>query len=230
MFYSTPGYQYNYRANAQGKTNLIESIYFCLRGRSFRAEKDRDIINWQGENTSINAEVKVLTRNLAIQWLANAKNKKLKINGNDSPRSDLDYFGVVLFCPEDMYLVKGSPQERRRFLDYEVGPLNPHYSQAWRKYAKVLSQRNSLLKEIRDRRSSQDMLELWDQQLFKYGAKIIYLRLQILTKLIPIARNIHQGITSGSEELQAKYLSSLVLEPGLKEEQIYQIFASASKK
>lgn len=217
-------------ANAQGKTNLIESIYFCLRGRSFRAERDRDVINWQGENTSINAEINVLDRKIQIQWLANAKSKKLKINGNDTPRSELDVLGVVLFCPEDMYLVKGSPQERRRFMDYEVGPLNPQYSHAFRQYNRVLTQRNSLLKEIRDRRSTQEMLEVWDQQLFRYGAKIIFLRLQILAKLIPMAKNIHYEITSGSEELQAKYLSSLVLEPGLKEDQIASIFNSASKK
>lgn len=216
--------------NAQGKTNLLEAIYYSLRGRSFRAEKDLDIVNWHHKPTKIETEVQLATRILNIQWKITNSNKKLLINGVDKPRSELDFFGVVLFCPEDLSLIKGSPQERRRFLDYEVGPLNPAYSKSWRQYARVLTQRNALLKEIRDRRSNQDMLEVWDEQLYRYGAKIINLRLQVLKKLIPLARRTHYHLTGGKEELQAKYLSSLVLEPSMNEEQIYQIFAQASKK
>lgn len=216
--------------NAQGKTNLLESIYYCLRGRSFRAERDRDIIKWHRDKASINADISLADRNVRVQWSINAAGKKLHINGSESPRSELDYFGVVLFSPEDLYLVKGSPQERRHFLDYDAGPLRPEYSQAFRQYARVLTQRNSLLKEIRDKRSSQEMLELWDEQLFRYGAKLIFLRLQVLSRLIPLARSIHSELTSGTEEFQAKYLSSLVLEQGMTEDNINRVFASTSKQ
>jgi len=217
-------------SNAQGKTNLLESIYYSLRGRSFRAEKDKDVINWQANTATINTEIEVSARNFLLQWLIKTGDKKLRVNGADTPRSGLDHFGVVLFCPEDLYLVKGSPQQRRRFLDYEVGPLDPGYNHAWKQYTRVLTQRNTLLKEIRDRRSSQDLLEIWDDQLYRHGARVIFLRLKTLKKLIPIARQIHAGLTNGQEELQAKYLSSLVLEPGLTEEQIHVIFARASRK
>lgn len=216
--------------NAQGKTNLLESIYYTLRGRSFRAERDKDIIQWQKDTTTIQTGVLYKARKIEIQWKIKEINKKLTINGVDTPRAELDHFGVVLFCPEDLNLVKGSPQERRKFLDHDVGSLNPGYGKTWRQYARVVTQRNSLLKEIRDRRASQDMLEVWDEQLYRHGARVIYLRLQILKKLIPIARNIHLQITSGGEELQAKYLSSLALEPGLTEEQIYQIFLKTGQK
>ncbi|SHK53262.1 DNA replication/repair protein RecF [Desulforamulus aeronauticus] len=219
-------------SNAQGKTNLLESIYYTFRGRSFRAERDKDIIHWQNDTTTIRTGVLLNSRNVDIKWKIKENNKKLIINGIDTPRAELDHFGVVLFCPEDLYLVKGSPQERRKFLDNDVGSLNPGYSKTWRQYARVLTQRNTLLKEIRDKRTSQtqDMLEVWDEQLYRHGARVIYLRLQILKKLIPIARSIHHKITEGAEELQAKYLSSLALEPGLTEEQIYQIFFKTGQK
>lgn len=217
-------------SNAQGKTNLIEAVYYCLRGHSFRAEKDNDIIKWHSTHTQISSDIQFSNRTLTTQWKIKEKQKKLFINEVETARSELDQLGVVLFCPEDLTLIKGSPQERRRFLDYEVGPLNPSYSKTWRQYARVLTQRNSLLKEIRDRRANQDMLEVWDEQLYRHGAKVIFLRLQVLKKLIPIARKMHHSLTGGLEELQAKYYSSLVLEPNLNEEQIYQIFAAASKK
>ncbi|AEG58311.1 DNA replication/repair protein RecF [Desulforamulus ruminis] len=217
-------------SNAQGKTNLLESIYYTLRGRSFRAEKDRDVINWKSAKTAVNTQLETSSGKFFIQWSIETKGKKLWINGAESTRSELSPFGVVLFSPEDLYLVKGSPQERRHFLDYEVGFLNPGYHYTWKQYSRVVTQRNSLLKEIRTRRSSQEMLEVWDEQLYRYGARIIFLRLQILAKLIPIARKIHYGLTGNQEELQAKYLSSLVLEPGLAEDQIYDIFARSSKK
>lgn len=216
--------------NAQGKTNLLEAIFYSLRGRSFRAERDKDVICWQSEQTVLQTEVEFASRTFVIQWKIREGNKKLLVNGVETPRSELDHFGVVLFCPEDLHLIKGSPQERRHFLDYDVGPLNPTYSRSWRQYARVLTQRNTLLKEIRDRRAAQEMLEVWDEQLYRHGARVILLRLQVLKKLIPVARRIHHELTRGDEELQAKYLSSLVLEPGLTEDQIYHIFAAASKK
>ncbi|MEG6522708.1 DNA replication/repair protein RecF [Desulfotomaculum sp. 1211_IL3151] len=217
-------------SNAQGKTNLLESIFYSLRGRSFRAEKDKDITKWQSNRTIINTEVHLASRNFNIQWQISERVKKFFLNGVETARSELDHFGVVMFSPEDLYLIKGSPQERRHFLDFEVGSLSPGYSKIWRQYTRVLSQRNTLLKEIRDRRSTRDMLDVWDDQLFRHGAKVIYLRLQVLKKLIPIARKIHFSLTGGAEELQVKYLSSLVLEPGLTEGNIYQVFLNSSKK
>lgn len=216
--------------NAQGKTNMLEAIYYSLRGRSFRAEKDKDVISWQSEQTLLQTEVEYAARSFTIQWKIREGNKKLLFNGAETPRTELDHLGVVLFCPEDLHLIKGSPQERRHFLDYDVGPLNPTYSRIWRQYARVLTQRNTLLKEIRDRRANQEMLEIWDEQLYRHGARVVFLRLQVLKRLIPVARSIHHRLTQGNEELQAKYLSSLVLEPGLSEDQIYQIFAAASQK
>ncbi len=217
-------------SNAQGKTNLLESVYYTLRGRSFRAEKDGDIINWQSKKTAIHTHLESCSRDFYIQWSIEDGGKKLYLNGTESPRTELHHFGIVLFSPEDLYLVKGSPQERRRFMDNEAGPLHPGYHHASRQYARVLTQRNTLLREMRGRRSSGEMLEIWDEQLYRHGAKILFLRLQVLAKLIPVARKIHQELTGKQEELQAKYLSSLVLEPGLKEEQIYDIFSQASKK
>ncbi|GAB6179176.1 DNA replication/repair protein RecF [Desulfotomaculum defluvii] len=217
-------------SNAQGKTNLLEGIYYSLRGRSFRAERDKDISKWQTKQTIIDSEISLTSRIFHIHWKIGERTKKLFFNGVETPRSELDHFGVVMFSPEDLYLIKGSPQERRHFLDFEVGQLSPGYSKIWRQYSRVLHQRNTLLKEIRDRRSNPEMLEVWDDQLYRHGAKVIYLRLEVLKKLIPLARKIHFSLTGGAEELQVKYLSSLVLEPGLSEEKIYQIFLNSSKK
>ncbi|AEF92909.1 DNA replication and repair protein recF [Desulfotomaculum nigrificans CO-1-SRB] len=216
--------------NAQGKTNLLESIYYSLKGHSFRADRDRDVIKWQQETAVINTEIMVSSRQFLIQWLIKASGKKFRLNGTEVPRAELDQFGVVLFCPEDLYLVKGSPQERRRFLDLEVGPLHPGYSHACRQYARVLSQRNILLKEIRGRQANPDILDIWDEQLYRHGARVIFLRLQVLKKLIPVARSIHLELTNGLEQLQAKYLSSLVLDLSFSEEQIYQVFSQAAKQ
>lgn len=215
--------------NAQGKTNLLESIFFNLNGYSFRANPEKDLINWQRDFSNV---VTVL-ENQKQRWqqtVAINKNgqKKFLINGVARKRKELGHSGVVLFTPDDLALVKSSPQVRRKFLDQEVGPFYPGYRHYLQQFNKVLTHRNHLLKSIRAGRESSAMLELWDQQLVENGVNVLLGRLAILKKMAPhVIRWYH---SMGQENLEIRYLSSLKIEPPVDETHLREKFNQLLKK
>lgn len=138
-----------YGPNAQGKTNFIEAVQLACSGKSFRALRDAEMIAKGSGWARLLAVLELHSGPCEVEVLLRPGEKRIKKNGKLSSLLPLGWPGVVVFTPQDLTLVSGPPQERRRFLDEELGPLSPHYSYSLKRYNKVLTQRNQLLREIK---------------------------------------------------------------------------------
>lgn len=199
--------------NAQGKTNILESILMLSLAKSHRANRDSEMIRWGAESAFAAAEIERNHRRYSLDLRVLKHGKKVRVNGIEKRKlSDfIGHLNVVLFAPEDLMLVKGGPQQRRRFLDIELGQMSPQYLYNLTQYHKVLQQRNNLLKNSeRLDESLTGNLTIWDEQLVEYGSKIIQKRLEFIDKLQNFSSEIHQRVTSGKETLYLRYASSLL--------------------
>lgn len=197
--------------NAQGKTNLMEALFVLALTKSHRTSKDQELIAFEQPSAHISAEVEKKYGAVRLELSLSQQGKKAKINGLEQ-RKLSDFIGtlnVVMFAPEDLEIVKGTPGVRRRFLDMEIGQVAPSYLFHLQQYQKVLVQRNNLLKQLWGKDAAQQaMLDIWDTQLVEHGVKIVKKRKQFIKKLQKWAETIHQGITNGLEELSLHYLPS----------------------
>ncbi len=162
--------------NAQGKTNLMEAIYLLAFTKSHRTPREKELIQWEHEYATIKGEVTKRNRTFPLEIILSAKGKKAKLNHLEQKRLS-DYIGalnVVMFAPEHLSLVKGPPQIRRRFIDMELGQIQPRYIYHLGQYQKTLRQRNHLLKQMQ-RREKQDptMLEVLTDQLIQHAATLL---------------------------------------------------------
>ncbi|MHA0857578.1 DNA replication/repair protein RecF [Paenibacillus sp. CMAA1364] len=198
-------------SNAQGKTNLLEAIFVMALTKSHRTSKDRELIAFEQAKAHVAATVEKKYGSLLLELMLSPQGKKAKINGLEQ-RKLSEFIGslnVVMFAPEDLEIVKGTPGIRRRFLDMEIGQVQPSYLYHLQQYQKVLLQRNNLLKQLWGKEDKQQvMLDVWNEQLVVHGVKIIKNRKQFIMKLQKWAEAIHQGITKNSENLQLRYVPS----------------------
>lgn len=201
--------------NAQGKTNILESIYLCATARSHRTHQEKEVIRWDQEAAHITMQVQKRTFEDIIDFHITNKGKSVAIN--KLPVGKLgELFGiltVVMFSPEDLQLIKKSPKERRRFIDIELCQLDKMYYYALRQYHQVLKQRNNMLKQFYKNKDI-SMLEVWDMQLIQYAKDVIDRRTQFIKELNEVARQIHSDISGGKETLEVIY------EPNVKSDQI----------
>ena len=209
--YFTNGVNIIHGDNAQGKTNILEAIYFCAIGRSPRADNSRELICFGKEEAHVQVEVErdnyPFTIDAHIQQSGSKSTKTLSI-GRVAVKNTRELFGrlmVVLFSPEDLRLIKSGPSERRRFMDMEICQLSPVYYSDLRDYYRALKQRNQLLKQLRRDRSQAESLYIWDEQLIKSGLRIMRTRSAFITKISEIAQETHKSITSGKETLTLTY-------------------------
>lgn len=198
--------------NAQGKTNILEAIFYAATGKSHRTNLDQELINWGEKFFRITVFAERALGSVKIEISTRLDGKKvLKVN-NHIQRKLSELIGtinVVLFSPEDMMMVKGGPSVRRKFLDIEISQTSPFYCHNLVNYNKVLTQRNNLLKAIREKRESSELLEVWDMQLVEFGCHITRKREEVIKKIYPIAAGIHETITGGTEELKVAYVPSV---------------------
>ncbi|MPQ27324.1 DNA replication/repair protein RecF [Bacillus paralicheniformis] len=198
--------------NAQGKTNLMEAIYVLAMAKSHRTSNDKELIRWDEDYAKIEGRVIKKNGSVPIQLVISKKGKKGKVNHIEQQKLS-QYVGAVntiMFAPEDLNLVKGSPQVRRRFLDMEIGQVSPVYLHDLSLYQKILSQRNHFLKQLQTRKQTdQTMLDVLTEQLTEFAAKVVMKRLQFVDQLEKWAQPIHSGISRGVEELTLKYHTSL---------------------
>lgn len=195
--------------NAQGKTNLIESIYLLATGRSHRTFRDTDLIKWNATAAQVKAQVNTQMGSFSMRvLLSNNRRKRFWIGGEELRRqSDLiGFLNVVLFSPDDLQLVKGSPSMRRHFIDLGLAQVSKVYRHDLVEYNKVLQQRNSLLKNIAERKAKVDELHLWDAQLIEYGTRLMYKRAHAIQRIAGFAGESHKGISGGEENLTIHYL------------------------
>ena len=195
--------------NAQGKTNILEAIYYCAFAKSHRTSKDKELINWNGEHAFISVDVgrERLDKRIDISILKDGK-KSIRINKIKIKKIGelFGNFNVVMFSPEDLRIIKDSPGVRRKFINMELCQLNPKYYYNLVQYNKVLNERNILL---RNRNTSSEMLEIYDMQLVEFGYNIIRDRIKYIESLNKYAEKIHSDITSGKEKINFKYISTI---------------------
>lgn len=197
-----------YGDNAQGKTNILESIYMLATTKSHRGSKDKEIIRFDSDESHIRASVRKMDISHRIDMhLRKNKSKGVAIDMLPIRRSAelMGLVNIILFSPEDLSIIKNSPVERRRFIDMELCQLNKIYYSNLSTYNKILNQRNSLLKQISFDNSQIDMLDVWDNQLAEYGIKIIKDRNNFINMINEIIFDIHKKLTSGKENLVVRY-------------------------
>lgn len=199
--------------NAQGKTNLLEAIYVSGFGKSFRTNKESELVEFTQGFGSVKIEFERdngLKETIEYRIQSNNQ-KKFLINGvNITKISELlGRINLILFYPDDLKLIKDSPAERRRFLNRELSHISHVYCLDIIEYNRVLLQRNELLKKIKYTPEFKDMIEVWDEQLSDKGARLIMKRMNFAESLNSVAGNIHNRITDGKEHLKVSYLTSV---------------------
>lgn len=194
--------------NGQGKTNLIEAIYYSAIGKSPKTTKDTDLINWAKDKASFSLKVEknAGSKNIEIIFSKTAK-KVVRVNSVNLLKIGdlLGNVNVVFFSPDELKLVKDAPQDRRKFLDTDISQLSKNYFYLLNKYNKIIDQRNKLLKSFEDEKLIEQTLPIWDIQLADVGSKIIKYRIDFIEKLKGIANKAHDYLTSKKEDLQIEY-------------------------
>lgn len=212
--------------NAQGKTNLLEAIFMCATGKSFRTNRDKEIINLNKSQAYLGADISIGENDKFIEIkLEKDKAKRIRINKRELKNQKELYSGlnIVVFSPDDLNLIKGGPQERRNFLDSEISQIKPVYSYNLTRYNKILYQRNNLLKTSKFQSNIEELLEIFDLQLAKIGTDIILERKRYIEELAVIVNNVHRKLTSGNENLTLDYTSNIeILENKLEMEKKYK--------
>lgn len=206
-----------YGDNAQGKTNILESMYVCATSKSHRGSKDREIIRFDNDDSHIKVNVKKNDMNYRIDMhLKKNKPKGIAVNGIPIKRA-VELFGIlniVFFSPEDLNIIKNGPSERRRFIDMELSQLDKIYLDCLINYNKVVNQRNSLLKEyaFSGREDIISSLDIWDMQLVKYGNDVIKSREKFVKEINDLVKSIHTKLSGDREQLE------IIYEPCVKEQ------------
>ena len=203
----SPGLNIFLGANAQGKTNLLEAIYYASLGRSHRTAKDSDLVSFQAPAGLLQlAFSRAGVKNRLELKIPRKGRRKILLNGEAiPPRALVGELRTVLFSPEDLFLIKGAPQGRRRFLDSEISQASPAYYHELLTYTHLLAQRNALLKRIREDRAPRSLLSSWDPQLSRSAAKITQKRQEAVKKLHMLANLMQRRISGSLENLALSY-------------------------
>jgi len=210
-------------ANAQGKTSLLEALYYLATAQSHHATSDRQLIHFLALRAEAQPFAKIVAeaaggsgappRRIDIRLILEANGlgegrlrKEVFVNGVKKRVGDLaGLVNVVLFLPQDLAVVEGAPSDRRRYLDLMLCQVDPTYNFALAEYGKVLTQRNALLKQLQDQGGLEGQLEFWDERLCEHGALIFTARAVALADLEALASAIHRDLTSGAEGLRLGY-------------------------
>lgn len=211
--------------NAQGKTNLLEAIYMCATGRSFRTNRDKEIINFQKKEAYVGANILVGRFDKFIELkLDREKTKIIRMNKTELKNyKELNTgLSVIVFSPDDLKLIKDGPSERRSFMDMGISQLKPVYNYNLSRYNKILFQRNNILRSNKFKRDLIGLLDVFDMQLSKIGTSIILERSMFVNELYKICRETHNRLTLNNEEIMLKYNSNVpVLENKAEMEKLY---------
>lgn len=204
-------------ANAQGKTNLLEAIFYVAIGKSFRTSHDEDMIRFGADVCEISMDFEDSQReqNLTVRLMA-GKRRRIEHNRVRLAKVSevVGLFRTVLFCPEHLSLVKDGPSERRGFLDVAISQLYPNYLRSLQTYHQILKQRNGLIRDAADDRATFDStVELWSAQLAHEAAVLSQYRCRYLKLLQPAVRACFAEMTDGKEVPDVIYEPSLHGDP-----------------
>lgn len=202
--------------NAQGKTSLLEAITMLSLARSHRTSKEKEVITWEKEFARLEGKVIRQKEALPLELIITKNGKVAKVNHLKQDKLSLfiGKFNVVLFSPEDLALVKGSPSLRRHFLDTEMSQMTVQYLYHSSRYQHQLKQRNIFLKSLRGKLDKSNAVydDILTKQLIEEAAPMIFQRLAFLKELEQKANQIQQALSEGKEKLSLIYKTSLDLE------------------
>ena len=225
-----PGVNLLYGKNAEGKTNLLEAIYYFARGRSFRGAKDSELCRFGDGFYEIYAEFSGGGREQSLLYKYTGREKIRKKNGApvDMAADMIGHLRAVLFHPEHLLLVKGSPSLRREFLNVAIAQTEPSYLREYASYQKILEERNSLLKFMKGGFPTEEAeLLVWSERLAEAAARVTAARYRYLHHLSPFATDILSEISEGRERLSLSYLTEVEEEDvGKMKEKYYSLFTS----
>ncbi|MBV9850041.1 MAG: DNA replication/repair protein RecF [Armatimonadetes bacterium] len=220
--------------NAQGKSNLLESLYVLATSKSTRAAKDTELIRFDQPFARVTAEV-LRERNSDIQialTLSQTEKKAARINGVRHTRlaEVIGQVNAVLFDSGDLEIIRGEPSVRRRFLDLEIAQTSPRYVHALGAFRKALEQRNRLLRDLRDGRAGRDArssLPAWNVQLAQHGALLVERRRRFLERLAQLAAGVHRTLSDERDTLEIAYVPSFALDEAAEAPAIRERFLDA---
>ena len=217
--------------NGQGKSNILEAIYFLATTRSPRASSDRELVHWRArrdaipfarlearidrQDAGLHLEILIRSESDAADAAANAEktvpsirpvSKQIKVNGLPTRAVELiGQVNVVLFTPDDVALVAGSPSGRRRYLDITCSQVSGQYLRALQRFNHVLVQRNNLLRQVRDRRQPRDQLDYWNEELIRLGSIVTAQRLEMVRCLNQDLGSLYRDLGGSQHDLQVAY-------------------------
>jgi DNA replication and repair protein RecF len=207
-------------SNAQGKTSILEAIYFLAAFASFQTHTDRQMVNFIagrdplavgrliGEydrgGTSHRIEARLILEDVGA--LGKRLRKEVLLDGAKKPMSDvIGHFNAVLFVPQMSQVIEGAPDDRRRYINLALAQTIPNYARDLSAYHKILDQRNALLKMLAMRGGDRNQLDVWDEPLVKHGSQLIYGRIHAIQEMERLAAKNHQRLTRGNEVLRISY-------------------------
>ena len=206
-------------ANAQGKTNLLEAVYFAATGHSPRTHQEHELIAWEADVARVVADFSStqrgtftveasLGRKLTPEGRrATGVSKRWKVN--ETPRQLADLAGlvpVVLFLVDDLDIIRGEPARRRSFLDTDLAAMSRTYAWALRQYTRVIEQRNRVLKDLRDGHAAREDLLPWNEQLATFGGRLLEVRTRFIADINTVSGTVYQGLTGSPQQLAVTYL------------------------
>lgn len=198
--------------NASGKSNLLESIYVLSVAKSHRTYLDEELVNHGQPGFYMKGKFEESLGEFLIE-ISNSVdgNKLVKIDGKNQQRISnlIGRVKVVIFSPESIDIVKGSPSDRRKFFDQIISQIGKSYLQNFQNYNSVLKQRNELLKKIRDEKASKELIEPWNIQIAETGTYIMSERKKMVKKIAELAKSKHHQLTQNREELDIHYNPSV---------------------
>ena len=196
-----------YGENAQGKTNIIEAIYLSSIGKSFRTNKEKELIKIGEDNCNVEIYYEKSDRDGEISINIGVK-KSIFVNKIKVKKLSefLGNINVVIFTPDDINILRGIPENRRKFLNVMISQLRPKYMHIYNLYKKTLDERNSYLKNIENQKH--DLLEIYDEKLAEYGYEIYKYRKEFIDKIKNKIKLIHNNITNNKEIIEIEYISN----------------------
>ncbi|HEY5269649.1 MAG TPA: DNA replication/repair protein RecF [Anaerolineales bacterium] len=207
-------------SNAQGKTSVLEAVYFLAAFTSFQTHADRQLVNFLeakkelavgrlvGEYTRGPAKHRLEVRLVleAVGATGQRLRKEILLDGVKRPLSEvIGHFNAVIFVPQMTQIIEGGPEERRRYLNLALAQAVPGYAHLLSEYGQALTQRNALLKLLAEQGGDQSQLDFWDETITRLGATIILRRIQAVHEIEKLAAHIHRDLTHGAEVLRIHY-------------------------
>ena len=220
--------------NGQGKTNLLESIYLCSIGKTFRLNSENDLIKFNENSFEIEISIKKDNdeniKNINFSFSKSGK-KNIKINGITLEKNSeiIGFLSNVIFTPDDLKIIKGSPNERRRFVNIDISQIKPKYKYLLRDYKKIITSRNIILKDLNNKQNK-EVLSIWNDYQVNIGSDIIEYRRNYIDKLKVYASNIYSEISNNKESFDLQYKCDIGNIDNLSKEEIKEKFNNRINK